>query len=306
MPASAATINRTLSNYAQGFAQDASSALAEFIAPTVPTGIAHGQFKKYSDKNDFQVYDTSRALGGARKRIEFGASDPYFNCAPQGLEAAIDDHERKLAGDDGILNLQQAKLRTLISSATISHEKKVFDLVKAGKAATGSIGVWSSASNDPVTEIDSQIEAIANEIGRMPNRIVFGLSAWNVFRNHAKVIARQPGAELIGLTYGQGAKMMLNPAIEIRVGVISADAAKFGAAKSAGNIVGGEVFIFFASDAPTQYDPSFAKTFAVEASMVGAVKEYREEGSASDVLAMDWTEDIQVVAAGAGRRITLS
>lgn len=68
MPASAATVNRTLTNYTQGFAQDASSKLAEFIAPTVPTGIAHGQYKKFSDKNDFQVYDTSRALGGSRKR----------------------------------------------------------------------------------------------------------------------------------------------------------------------------------------------------------------------------------------------
>jgi hypothetical protein len=305
MPATAATVNRTLTNYASGFAQDAASALAEFIAPTVPTGVAHGQYKLYSDKNDFQVYDTTRALGGGRKRIEFGATDPYFNCAPQGLEAPIDDHERRLAGD-GVLNLQQAKLRTLISAATASHEKKVFDLIKAGKAATGAIGTWSNAANDPVYEIDSQIQAIADEIGRMPNRIVFGLSAWNVFRNHAKVLARQPGAELIGLTASGAAKMMLNPGIEIRVGVISADANKFGAAKSATNIVGGEVFIFFASDAPTQYDPSFAKTFSVEATLVGAVKEYRDESSVSDILAMDWTEHIAVVAAAAGRRITLA
>lgn len=305
MPATAATVNRTLTNYAQGFAQDAASALAEFIAPTVPTGIAHGQFKKFSDKNDFQIYDTSRALGGPRKRIEFAASDPYFNCSPQGLEAAIDDHERALAGD-GVLNLQQAKLRTLISAATASHEKKVFDLVKAGKSATGAIGVWSNAANDPVAEIDGEIEAIATIIGRMPNRIVFGLGAWRVFRNHALVRARQPGADLIGLTTEQASRMVLNPGIDIRVGVLSSDTVKFGVAKNAANIVGGEVFIFFASDAPTQYDPSFAKTFAVDASMVGGVKEYRDESAVSDMLAMDWTEDIEVVAADAGRRITLS
>jgi hypothetical protein len=100
--------------------------------------------------------------------------------------------------------------------------------------------------------------------------------------------------------------MTINPGIDIRVGVLSADSVKFGAGKTAVNIVGGEVFLFFASDAPTQYDPSFAKTFAVDASMVGAVKEYRDENAVSDVLAMDWTEDIQVVATDAGRRITLS
>jgi hypothetical protein len=305
MPASAATVNRTLTNYAQGFAQDAASALADFIAPRVPTGVAHGQFKRFSGKNDFQVYDTSRALGGARKRIEFGADDPFFNCAPQGLEAAIDDHERRMAGDN-VLNLQQAKIRTVLSAATASHEQKVFALIKAAKAATGGVGVWSNAANDPVSELDASIEAIANRIGRMPNRIAFGLGAWRVFRNHPKVIARQPGAATIGVTTEEGAKMMINPGIEIRVGVISADANKFGAGKNVSNIIGGEVFIFFASDAPTQYDPSFAKTFAVDESLVGDVREYRDENAVSDIYAIDWTEDIQVVASDAGERITLS
>ena len=306
MSASAARRNVFLSNYASGLSQDRSKSLAAFIAPVVVTGIAHGQYKLYDAKNDFQVLDTSRAVGGTRKRIEFSATDPYFNCNPQGLETTIDDHEREMAGENGITQLQQSKVRNLVGACHLSHEKKVFDLVKAGKAATGGIGVWSNSGNDPVAELDAEIEAMAAETGRMPNRIVFGLGAWRVFRNHPKVLARQPGADLIGVTAEQAVRMTLNPEMELRVGILSADSTKFGAAKNAVNIVGAEVFLFFASDQPDQYDASFAKTFATAAGMIESVREYREEKAASDVYFVDWTEDIKVTAAACGRRITLS
>lgn len=306
MPARAAQVNQTLTNYAQGISQDRTSRLANFIAPIVVTGIAHGQYKRYDEKNDFQVYDTSRALGGPRKRIEFGADDPFFNCMPQGLETTIDDHERELAGEGGILNLQQAKIRNLVGASHLSHENKVFTALKAAVSAVGGKGVWSSASNDPVEEIDEQIEAIATATGMMPNRIVFGVGAWRVFRNHAKVRERQPGAELIGLTKDQAARMMLNPSIQIEVGILSKDTAKFGKAKSTANIVGLEVFLFYGSDTPDQYDPSFAKTFTTNDGMIDAVKEYRDDNAVSDAFATDWSEEVQVTASATGRRLTIS
>ena len=57
---------------------------------------------------------------------------------------------------------------------------------------------------------------------------------------------------------------------------------------------------------PDQMDASFAKTFATKSGMIDGVREYREEGSSSDVYYVDWTEDIQVVAPQCARRITLS
>jgi hypothetical protein len=307
MPATAANVNRHLTNFASGLAQDRTASLANFIAPIVVTGLASGQYKKYSDKNDFQVLDTARAIGGTRKRVEFAATDPFFNCLPQGLETTIDDHERAMAGDGNVINLQEAKIRNLVGAGIHSHEKRVYDAIKAGKSATGSIGVWSNpANNDPVNDIDSQIEAIAIATGRMPNRIVFGIGAWRFFRQHSKVIARQPGATLIGLQPDQAGGLFLNPSMEIRVGVLSADVNKVGAAKNASSIVGAEVFIFFGSDTPDQYDPSFAKTFTTAPGMVDAVREYRDDRAASDVFYVDWSADIQVVAADSGRRITVS
>lgn len=306
MSASAAIVNQTLSIFASGYSQERTNKLAEFIAPQVPTGMANGQYKKYDEKNQFQVYKTARAVGGPRTRIEFGASDPFFNCKPQGLEIGIDDHEYDQAGDSGVLNLQQSKMRTLINAAHLGHEDAVFAAVKAAKAATGGVGEWSNAAKDPIAEIDAQIEAIATATGQMPNRIVFGLPAWTIFRNHALVKARQAGVVTSGVNKEIAMGYFLNPAIEIEVGIISKDANKFGTAKAAANLVGAEVLIFFGSDTPDQYDPSFAKTFTSTPGMVGTVKEYRDANETGDVFATDWNEDIVVTAADSGRRITLS
>ena len=280
--------------------------LAEFIAPSVVTGVAHGQYSKFDDKDAFVTYDTERALGGDRKRITFGKSDPFFNAQPQGLEIAIDDHERKLAGDGGVLKIQQAKLRNLVNTAQRSHEAKVFKLVKSAKAAAGGKGVWSDAAADPIAELDEQIEAIVNDTGMMPNRMVIGLGAWRILKNHPKVIDRLNGVNKESVSLDQLGSMLLNPNVEIRVGVISADINKIGKGKNARNVVGAEVFIFIASDSPDQFDPSFAKTFMPEVGSIESVKEYRDETAASDIYATDWAEDIQVVAPISGRRITLS
>lgn len=308
MPARASTVNQTLTNYARGIAVDKASKLAEFLAPVVPTGSASGQYKVFSDKNAFAAYNTARAVGGNRTRIEFDSADPFYNCRPNGLEIAIDDFERDSAGenDKGGLMLERAKISTLISAQSVSHELNVFNRIRGAVTAVASRGVWSVATNDPISELDEQIQVVSDNIGKMPNRMVIGLSAWRVLKNHTLVRGRQPGSENIGVSLTQLAAMLLNPAMDIRIGTIPYDTAKPGKAPSNLNVVGGEVWLFYADESPSTYDISFCKTFRMDGSGVNAVKEYREEGHSSDVFAVDWTEDVLVTAPLAGRRIVLS
>lgn len=301
---STSTYKETLKTYAFGVAQDVKTSLADFIAPRVPVGVANGQFKKFSDKNAFQIYDTQRALGGPATRMAFDGTDGVFNCRANALEVAIDDQERDQAGDAESA-LEEAKTRALVINAALAREAKVLALVKSGVSAASGKGVWSDAAKDPVDEIDEQIEAIATATGLMPNRMVIGLGAWRVLKNHANVVKRLTGLKSsVGLA--DFAAMLLNPQIEIRVGVLSKDSNKFGKDKSATNIVGGEVFLFTGNDNPTQYDPSFAKTFSIGANSVESVRMYRAENNRSDILAVDWSEDVEVVSAACARRITLS
>jgi len=301
----AAAIDTDLTDFASGVANDVASALANFIAPEVVVPTSIGRFKQFNNKQAFQVYSTDRAVGAPANRIQFDANTSTYNCKPQALEIGVDDAERLATVNQGI-PIDDAKVRTLIVAASLSHEDRVFAAVKNSVTAVSSVGVWSNSSNDPVKEINAQIESIATATGMMPNRIVFGLGAWRVFQDHPLVIARQPGAQLIGLSTDGAARMVLNPSIDIRIGVFSKDTTKFGAAKNVTNLVGAEVFIFYASASPDIYDPSFAKTFTTHSNGVAAVRSYRDERSRSTVHAVDWSEDIQIVSTESVRRLTIS
>ena len=302
----AASANPILTNYAQGLMQDRTSALAEFLAPTVLVPATIGHYKKYDDKNLYQALDTARAVGGTAKRIEFDASDPTYNCKPQALEVTIDDSERDAEGAP--ILLEQAKTTVLVNTAVLSHEDKVLTAVKAGVAAVADAdrGKWSSADIDPIDQIDEQINAIASATGMLPNRICMGLGAWYLLRRNPKVKARVAGVKVAGFSYQDFAACLLNPAIEMRVGVLVKDAKKFPAGKSASPIAGDECFIFYASAQPSTYDPSFAKTFMGGRGGVDSVRMYRDDQARSDVLALDWSVDVQVVATGMVRRLTIS
>jgi hypothetical protein len=294
----------TLKNFASGLSQDAmKNSLAEFIAPRVVTGVASGQYKVFSDKNSFSAPDAARAIGGKARRIGFEAEDAWFNCAPYALEIVIDEFERNSAGSDEAM-LEESKTKAVTTQAILAHEKAVFDTVAAGVNAVNSKGVWSD-SYDPIEELDEQIVAIAEETGMMPNRMILGLSAFQILRNNANVKARQPGSANIGVTTSQLAAMLINPEIQIKVGVLSYDQNKSGKAASKKSIVGSRAYIFCASDSPTQYDPSFAKTFSVAPGGIFDVRMYQEDPR-TDVIAVDWTSQIVVTAARACRRLDIS
>ncbi len=300
---SQASANPTLANYAYGLAQDFLSALAEFFAPTCEVGSSIGQYKAFDDKNAFQVYETERALGGPATRIEFKTSDAFYNAKPNALETTVDDAERESADAEDPIRLDESKIRTLVQSAQLAHEVKVLAVVNALTAVTG-VGVWSDVDVDPIKEIDEQIIAIATATGMMPNALGLGLGAWNVLRNHPKVIKRMPGAAVVGLSLSQLASMLVNPAIECRVGILSKDTTKFGAAKNAVNIMGAVVVPFIRSANPTQYDPSFMKTFTTRRGGASNVWTYREPRM--DVHAVDWSEDVKVTGSTCAKRIVVT
>ena len=301
-----ASVNPTLTNYASGVLNDLQSATADFLAPQVQVPATIGQYKAYDNKNAFQTHDTSRGVGGPARRIFMDVSEPTYNCLPQALEITIDDSERDAAGTLNPLDLEQAKVKTLVQSSVLSHEKHVITTVNAAVSATGGVGVWSNDANDPVDDIDAQIEAIAKDTGQLPNAILMGMTAWRRFRQNAKVVAKQPGAALIGLNQGQASAMLINPSTEIRLSTMAYDTTKQGKTRSNSFVNGDDVFIFVRSATPTIYDPSALKTFAGGRGGVTAVREYRDESSRSDVYAVDWSRDVKVTSSISIKRITTS
>ena len=304
-----AAINQTLTNYASGVLNDLQSATADFLAPPVTVPATIGQYKAYDNKNAFQVHETARGVGGPARRIFMDVSEPTLNCLPQALEITIDDSERDAAGTLNPLDIEQAKVKTLVQSSVVSHERHVITTAATIVADTttvggGVMGKWGLAAVDPVVQLDYIIEGIAKSTGNLPNAILMGMTAWRRFRNNAKVIEKQPGAALIGLNSGQASAMLINPGAEIRISTMAYDTTKEGKTRNQAFVNGDDVYVFIRSASPTIYDPSAMKTFVGGRGGVTAVREYRDESSRSDIYAVDWSRDVKITSSICIERIT--
>lgn len=303
-----ANYNGRLTSYAAGQSSVAiENDLSDWIFPRVPTGVSNGQFKRYSGKNAMQVYETLRAIGGNATRIKFESDDPFFNCKPNALEVPIDDSERDAAGDiDGAQSaLEESKVKTLVSNAKISRAVRIQGIIDGLTPISGK-GVWSADESDPILELNQEIERITTVTGgHVPNRLAIGLSVWMRLCSHPAVLARLGDTTVKSVTQAQFTAMLAFP-VQVKVGTISRDKKKFGVGKDAEQVFGAKVLLFLGNDNPTVYDPSFGKTFSTKKGGVDQVWSYRENGARSDIYAVDWSEDTQVVYAECASLIAYS
>lgn len=303
MPSPTMILRADLSDYAFGVAQDEAAILrlANALAPVVATGTSKVTYATFHNDNAFQVYNARRGLSAKAQRILFGADTANADLAPNALEIPMDDHERPENGA-AVTPLEQAKVRTLVSSAYLSHANEVVTIAKAGINAVSGKGVWTNANTDPIDQIDEQIEALARY--GMPNKLVMDIGAWRIAKNNPLVKARFTSK---GFTLQDFASQLLNPSIEIeltQVGINTYGFANASQVKKA--VLGSEVWIFHTSASPTQYDPSFMKTFAVRGELFTGVMQYREDSSRSDIYALDWTAKPVVVSSSLAKRIAIT
>lgn len=301
-----------LTDYAVGQFNDSKNVIADFIAPTVQVATPTGYFKKFSNRQAFQAVDTRRALGGAARRLTFDATDGQFNCQPQALETAIDQF---LVGD-GIdpkvaMNLYQGYTNYLTSVAAVAYETSVFNFVQTQVTAQSGIGTgWtamtgSTATANPLREIESQVFAMATNIGVMPNRIVFGPNAWLATKYNANTRALFGLANTV--SNGQVMDQLSSLGLETKVAIVASDANNLGQTTKSNSVIAGtnDIWIFYASPAPSIFDRTAVKVFQVGQGF-GGMKTYWEDPSNSNIFRMDWSFDIQMASSEAIRRITVS
>lgn len=297
-----AAVNAGLTQYAFGIFQDFNAILADadFLAPRVITGAGVGEFSKFDEKQAFLVYDAGRAIGGTRTRIKFAGEVGTFDCKAKALEIGIDDQERLRAGDNQTA-LEQAKIRTLLSTFALSRFSRAYTkAVTSGNytaASAADSGSWSNANIDPIAKIDAAIAQIHTLTGLVPNRLSIDLSSWIKLRNHPKVMARQPGAVNIGITLAQLVGMLAVP-LECRLVAGSAGTTGFGSSTTTkASIQSATVLVFFAQPTASQYDPSALKTFTPNSQSFAAVRQYRDDTCSSDMFYIDVEEDIASISA---------
>lgn len=299
----------TLTQYAFAVMQDAQKirALCDLFAPVVQTGGTNGTFNVFDTTQSFKAYaNARRAVGGQAAAITFLSETDTFAAQPYGLRISIDKHERDQAGA-AVGLLQQGKVRTLVVNSLLAHLNAITTAVLAGVSASSGKGNWSSATVDPIAELDGQIEAMWNAAGILPNNLVIDFGAWVLLRNHPLVTARMPGKAVAGLSPSDLTGLLSAPDCKVTVAdvaVLTGGGLGNSAATKTGSF-GKKALLFYSSPMATQYDPSFAKTFAPSSGLFTAVQTYNEAPNL-EWYETDWTADVQVVSSLLCKRVDVT
>lgn len=182
-------VNKPLTNISDAVLQDADSFVAQGLWAPVPVQNRSDVFFKYSaadfNKDDFQL----RAAGAESKTVGFGLSTDSYVCNVKSL--AVDLDEQTLSNADEPLDLEANATRMLMNKLLIHMEKEwITENFTTGRwfgAADGTGWDWSTATNDPVDDIQTLVDSI---IGPRMNQIVLGIDAYRALINHPLVIDR--------------------------------------------------------------------------------------------------------------------
>jgi hypothetical protein len=304
-----------LREYAQGLAQSAAQPVADFLAPAVPVATSVGRFKSYTEKDRFRVPNTLRAIGGRATELGFAVSDKTYNCQPHALDYPIDRIEEMES--EAVENAMMEGARMISEVAALAHEQVVINAAVAQLAGGATAVTWSSGSADPVNDIDTQLLAVIKNAAygsAMGTRVLFGASAWRVFKNNASVRGKfvvgsgaRTGSGGAGLAIPTeemvGGLLVGNP--ECRVSYMVQDANAEGKAQSMSFLLDNSVIVFASRETPDRRDPSFMKTFRLAGQFMvpGA---YVRDDNRVEVAKFDWSEDVQITNPTAAALLTVS
>ncbi len=301
----------TLREFAQGAAQSSIMPVADFISPTVEVATSTGRFKSYTEKHRFHIPDTLRTLGGRAAELRFEVSDATFNCEPHALDYPVDNLEQ--LESDGLENMLREGAVAVAEVAALAHEKAVIDAALAAVGA-GTGKTWNDAA-DPISDVDDAILSVikAAKYGSLMGvGILFGATAWKVFKNQSKVrgrfvVGNGGGKASLGLAVPteDSASQMFVGSPDVRTSYMIYDSTAEGKAESINFLLDTAVLVFARKDAPTRRDPSFMKTFRLMNRFMVPGSYMRDDGRV-EVAKFDWSEDVKVTNSTACVRLNVS
>lgn len=297
----ASTYNSSLTELAQAAYADEKSSIGSLLFPAVKVPTAIGSYKKRDIDAAFRSYDTLLARGNSAKAIDVNATDAFFSVKPHALKVGIwrFDLDQE-SGDDE----RESNLQDLMSSQLISREAEAVRIFKAGITVTSGAGNWSSATADPVAELNALILQIHKSIGRMPTHLVIGLKAWSILQTNAKMLTRIGGIG-VDVTIERVRAMLVYPGLEIVIASLPYQAAARGTTGDMEYIAGSDVFCFYTQDAPTRNDMSVAKDFTLSPGGP-EVLSHDNNDTMETIDTLYWSSDRQVTCPAAGARLEIT
>ncbi len=220
--------------------------ILDFIAPPIPVG-RRFEFKRSDNAQAFfSEIDDVRAVGAEFKRVRYDGESVNEKTLNKGLTIRVDHDE--VAGDDWqeryvqmlLQRLLRNELRRAISALeTISSSQQMVD--------------WENTNPD--SDIRTMLSLAADESGIRPNRLLFGEGAWDKRMSCLEMQNSAVAFKSANMAQSELAAKFLIDGCE----VVSSRYQSSSDYKS--QIVGKDVYAFFAQNSVSKDEPSNLKRF---------------------------------------------
>ena len=255
-------IDQVLSQMAMGYRP--SGFIADMIFPTVAVQKQSDLYLVFDRGDRMRIEDTTRAPGTQARRVtEAVGSNTYFArnfalASPALLEDKLNADPAYVAG---VVN---GKATFLMDKLLLDWEsriaRRVTSATNVGSSSTVTSG-WGGSGSNPILNLNTAIDNVADSNGVRPNRIVMGLNAWRTFRRHADVRGIIFGTNNGGGYPNLGQAAQLMDVEEIFVGGAYQNTAQEGQTDTLATIWGDQVLVYYAPSAPSKDVPSFGYNF---------------------------------------------
>lgn len=145
-------------------------------------------------KESFRMINTRRAPGAEKKRVQFGyASDP-IGLVQNALEGVVPvEHQEEAESVPGI-DLGRGAVNMVLDVEDLNLEYDAAQLARNAasydanhKLALVGADRWTDPASDPAADIEAAKEAIRRSIGRYPNTLALGATAFGALKVHPKI-----------------------------------------------------------------------------------------------------------------------
>lgn len=187
----AAVVDPILSSHARGYTNP--EFISHLLFPRVPISNRSMRVIRFG-KEGFRKLNTRRAPGAQKKRIQYGyASDPVA-LVQDALEGVVPiEHQEEALSVPGV-DLGAGAVNMVLDIIDLGHEVEAANLAReAGnygannKLALTGADRWGSATSTPAADVKAAKEAIRRQIGRYPNTLTLGPSAFNALTDHPTI-----------------------------------------------------------------------------------------------------------------------
>jgi hypothetical protein len=215
MPLSQARVaDPVLTNVVQGYKQ--AQFVASFLSPSVPVSLRSGKVVEFG-KEDFVLYQTKRSPGGTvqRKRSRFGSRSFELYQDAIAEEVTLEEAEEAANGAARV-NLRTNAPKRAMKTIMLTLEKDTADVMQTAAkyetANTIALGVsdrwdnYGSSASNPLQDVNGWKEAVRDQIGIYPNRMVIGPKVFLALKEHPLIVERIKYTSSDSVTLGMIAK----------------------------------------------------------------------------------------------------